>query len=155
MYGNQVLMAKIDLGYRPQLRRRQNLDIIQCFHRRINELAKKAHDSRDSGKRYANQSSRKRTTIRETMLTRLPCLWWASIDIHAKLQCSNCHRICETCCEGGRGLARLNLLLKCSILGKFDFSVAGVARIQCVEEKPKTLESDYDCQPQFSIWAEH
>lgn len=25
------------------------------------------------------------------------------IDIRAKLQCSKCHRICETCCEGGRG----------------------------------------------------
>lgn len=25
------------------------------------------------------------------------------IDIRAKLQCSVCHRICETCCEGGRG----------------------------------------------------
>jgi len=25
------------------------------------------------------------------------------IDIRAKLQCSRCHRICETCCEGGRG----------------------------------------------------
>ena len=25
------------------------------------------------------------------------------IDIRAKLQCARCHRICETCCEGGRG----------------------------------------------------
>ncbi len=25
------------------------------------------------------------------------------IDIRAKLQCSKCHRICESCCEGGRG----------------------------------------------------
>ncbi|WP_157609873.1 hypothetical protein [Roseimaritima ulvae] len=25
------------------------------------------------------------------------------VDIRAKLQCSKCHRICETCCEGGRG----------------------------------------------------
>jgi hypothetical protein len=24
------------------------------------------------------------------------------IDIRAKLQCSVCKRICETCCEGGR-----------------------------------------------------
>jgi hypothetical protein len=24
------------------------------------------------------------------------------IDIRGKLQCSRCHRICETCCEGGR-----------------------------------------------------
>ena len=25
------------------------------------------------------------------------------ISIRAKLQCERCHRICETCCEGGRG----------------------------------------------------
>ncbi|MBB3204892.1 hypothetical protein FHS27_000659 [Rhodopirellula rubra] len=25
------------------------------------------------------------------------------IDIRGKLQCTRCHRICETCCEGGRG----------------------------------------------------
>jgi hypothetical protein len=25
------------------------------------------------------------------------------IEIRAKLQCSTCGRICETCCEGGRG----------------------------------------------------
>jgi hypothetical protein len=24
-------------------------------------------------------------------------------EIRAKLQCSRCHTICETCCEGGRG----------------------------------------------------
>ena len=25
------------------------------------------------------------------------------IEIRAKLQCTRCHTICETCCEGGRG----------------------------------------------------
>lgn len=25
------------------------------------------------------------------------------IEIRAKLQCSRCHTICETCCEGGPG----------------------------------------------------
>ncbi|MFN0053217.1 MAG: hypothetical protein ACKV0T_13625 [Planctomycetales bacterium] len=25
------------------------------------------------------------------------------IEIRAKLVCSRCHTICETCCEGGRG----------------------------------------------------
>jgi hypothetical protein len=24
------------------------------------------------------------------------------IEIRAKLQCSRCHAICETCCEGGK-----------------------------------------------------
>jgi hypothetical protein len=25
------------------------------------------------------------------------------IEIRAKFHCEQCHRICETCCEGGRG----------------------------------------------------
>ncbi|MFO0896828.1 MAG: hypothetical protein U0836_05285 [Pirellulales bacterium] len=25
------------------------------------------------------------------------------VEVRAKLQCSQCHRICETCCEGDRG----------------------------------------------------
>ena len=25
------------------------------------------------------------------------------VEIRAKFQCAQCHRICETCCEGGRG----------------------------------------------------
>lgn len=25
------------------------------------------------------------------------------VEIRAKLQCSRCHTICETCCEGGPG----------------------------------------------------
>lgn len=25
------------------------------------------------------------------------------IEIRAKFQCARCHRICETCCEGGQG----------------------------------------------------
>ena len=25
------------------------------------------------------------------------------VEIRGKLQCSRCHTICETCCEGGRG----------------------------------------------------
>lgn len=25
------------------------------------------------------------------------------VEARAKLQCSRCHRICETCCEGDRG----------------------------------------------------
>jgi len=25
------------------------------------------------------------------------------VEIKQKLQCSQCHTICETCCEGGRG----------------------------------------------------
>lgn len=25
------------------------------------------------------------------------------VEIRAKFHCADCHRICETCCEGGRG----------------------------------------------------
>ena len=32
-----------------------------------------------------------------------PVCGGALIEIRAKLQCSRCHTICETCCEGGRG----------------------------------------------------
>ncbi len=38
--------------------------------------------------------------------TSIPCCPVCSgrlIEIRAKFQCSKCHRICETCCEGGRG----------------------------------------------------
>lgn len=31
------------------------------------------------------------------------CRASALIEIRGKLQCSRCHVICETCCEGGRG----------------------------------------------------
>jgi len=30
------------------------------------------------------------------------CQATALIEIRGKLQCSRCHTICETCCEGGR-----------------------------------------------------
>ncbi|EMI16641.1 hypothetical protein RMSM_06439 [Rhodopirellula maiorica SM1] len=32
-----------------------------------------------------------------------PVCGGAMIEIRAKLQCSRCHTICETCCEGGPG----------------------------------------------------
>ncbi|WP_186775740.1 hypothetical protein [Rubripirellula tenax] len=32
-----------------------------------------------------------------------PVCGGSMIDIRGKLQCTRCHRICETCCEGGRG----------------------------------------------------
>lgn len=32
-----------------------------------------------------------------------PVCGGALIEIRQKLQCSQCHTICETCCEGGRG----------------------------------------------------
>ena len=32
-----------------------------------------------------------------------PACGGSLIDIRSKLQCSRCYRICETCCEGGRG----------------------------------------------------
>ncbi len=32
-----------------------------------------------------------------------PACGGSLIEIRAKLQCTKCHTICETCCEGGRG----------------------------------------------------
>lgn len=32
-----------------------------------------------------------------------PACGGALVEIRAKLQCSRCHTICETCCEGGPG----------------------------------------------------
>lgn len=32
-----------------------------------------------------------------------PVCGGALVEIRQKLQCSVCHSICETCCEGGRG----------------------------------------------------
>lgn len=32
-----------------------------------------------------------------------PVCGGALFEIRAKLQCTQCHTICETCCEGGRG----------------------------------------------------
>lgn len=34
------------------------------------------------------------------------------VEVRAKLQCSRCHTIFETCCEGGRGQAKLTPLKK-------------------------------------------
>jgi hypothetical protein len=34
---------------------------------------------------------------------RCPMCGGRLIDIRAKLVCAQCHRICETCCEGDRG----------------------------------------------------
>ena len=40
---------------------------------------------------------------RGTTLPVCPVCGGTLIDIRHKLQCSRCHTICETCCEGGRG----------------------------------------------------
>ena len=39
----------------------------------------------------------------EKCLPACPVCGGPLIEIRAKLQCSRCHVICETCCEGGRG----------------------------------------------------
>lgn len=39
----------------------------------------------------------------ETCRPACPVCGGALIEIRHKLQCSQCHTICETCCEGGRG----------------------------------------------------
>ena len=39
----------------------------------------------------------------ETCRPACPACGGTLIEIRHKLQCSQCHTICETCCEGGRG----------------------------------------------------
>ena len=39
----------------------------------------------------------------EDALSVCPVCGGRLIEIRGKLQCSACHTICETCCEGGRG----------------------------------------------------
>ncbi|TWU44161.1 hypothetical protein Q31b_16970 [Novipirellula aureliae] len=42
-------------------------------------------------------------TDRESCKPACPVCGGSLVEIRAKLQCSACHTICETCCEGGRG----------------------------------------------------
>lgn len=44
-----------------------------------------------------------RKTGQEVPRPAFPACGGRLIEIRAKLQCSRCHTICETCCEGGRG----------------------------------------------------
>ncbi|MCP4815472.1 MAG: hypothetical protein GY888_23430 [Planctomycetaceae bacterium] len=39
----------------------------------------------------------------ETCQPACPVCQGSLMEIRGKLQCSRCHTICETCCEGGRG----------------------------------------------------
>ena len=50
-----------------------------------------------------------------------------------------------------RLLIQLSGTLEASAPSRLDFWVAGVARLQCVEEKPNSGESGYYYQPPFSI----
>ena len=40
---------------------------------------------------------------KETSRSACPVCGGQLVEIRAKLQCTRCHTICETCCEGGRG----------------------------------------------------
>lgn len=54
-------------------------------------------------KRDENIAGTKANKIEKQCQPACPACGGSLIDIRAKLQCSKCHRICETCCEGGRG----------------------------------------------------
>jgi hypothetical protein len=43
------------------------------------------------------------TTTTPTCRPACPACGGPLMEIRAKLQCADCHTICETCCEGGRG----------------------------------------------------
>jgi hypothetical protein len=48
---------------------------------------------------------RAETRVEPLKACRLACpvCGGALMEIRQKLQCAECHTICETCCEGGRG----------------------------------------------------
>lgn len=48
-------------------------------------------------------SDDRRTTGQAVPRPACPACGGQLIEIRAKLQCSRCHTICETCCEGARG----------------------------------------------------
>lgn len=48
-------------------------------------------------------SESEQDSAQQTCRMACPVCGGTLIDIRAKLQCSRCHRICETCCEGGPG----------------------------------------------------
>jgi hypothetical protein len=61
-------------------------DVIDPGHKRGELIMEKEVDNHDQTPRSA-----------------CPVCGGELIEIRAKLECSQCHRICETCCEGGRG----------------------------------------------------
>ena len=46
---------------------------------------------------------RRECSVPGTTLPVCPVCGGELVDIRHKLQCTRCHTICETCCEGGRG----------------------------------------------------
>ena len=52
-----------------------------------------------------DESAPPKTETREMPPTTIACPMCGGrlMEIRAKLQCSRCRTICETCCEGGRG----------------------------------------------------
>ena len=51
----------------------------------------------------SNDRTQLTESARETCRPACPACGGTLIEIRHKLQCSQCHTICETCCEGGRG----------------------------------------------------
>jgi len=56
-----------------------------------------------SDKEEANTIDKKAAAADRDSKPACPMCGGHLIEIRAKLQCSRCHTICETCCEGGRG----------------------------------------------------
>ena len=50
-----------------------------------------------------DDNSDDQTTSRDIPKPACPACGGQLLEIRAKLQCSRCRSICETCCEGGRG----------------------------------------------------
>lgn len=60
----------------------------------------KIQNREDQSETISTTKDREAETQRQSAC---PACGGSLIEIRAKFQCSRCHRICETCCEGGRG----------------------------------------------------
>ena len=57
----------------------------------------------DQAEPASSQISQSEGEQRDSALSACPVCGGHLLEIRAKFQCERCHRICETCCEGGRG----------------------------------------------------
>ena len=83
-------------------------ELIVCHHRsaagredfvEVVEMDRKSDNRADEKERTSSTVSDPTETCRAAC----PVCQGRLIEIRGKLQCSRCHTICETCCEGGRG----------------------------------------------------
>lgn len=69
----------------------------------VNELALPSIEVPGNNSEFAGVGKNCSTGPRIASFCSCPVCGGNLISIRAKLQCEQCHTICETCCEGGRG----------------------------------------------------